>query len=178
MARRTGVELDSEAGEHRAQPALDLRIVAGGEHEVAGAEGVTLPAGEGFEILGHTLHLRDVKVPICAVACEADHIAPWLHSWKGVAQMGSDDRRFILSESGHIAGIINPPTKVKYGHYTSDAGFSGSADDWRKAAQYHEGSWWNRWGDWLAERSGPMVPARTPAESLGPAPGTYVLEKA
>lgn len=135
-------------------------------------------AGEGFEILGHTLHLRDVKVPICAVACEADHIAPWLHSWKGVAQMGSDDRRFILSESGHIAGIINPPTKVKYGHYTSDAGFSGSADDWRKAAQYHEGSWWNRWGDWLAERSGPMVPARAPAESLGPAPGTYVLEKA
>ena len=132
----------------------------------------------GFDILGHRLHLSEVTVPVCAVACEGDHIAPWIHSWKGIAQMGSADRTFILSESGHIAGIINPPGRVKYGHYSSAAGFSGSASDWRAAAEFHPGSWWGRWGDWLEGRSGPMVPAREPRDSLAPAPGTYVHEKA
>nr|WP_246026777.1 class I poly(R)-hydroxyalkanoic acid synthase [Paracoccus luteus] len=130
----------------------------------------------GYPVLDATAHLRDVTVPLCAIACEADHIAPWKHSWAGIAQMGSPDRTFILTQSGHIAGIINPPGKVKYGHYVSDAGFGGTPNDWREKAQHHEGSWWPRWGEWLAERAGPMVPARTPANSLGAAPGTYVHE--
>ena len=92
--------------------------------------------------------------------------------------MGSRDKSFILSESGHIAGIVNPPGRIKYGHYTSDAGFEGSPQDWREAATYHEGSWWHHWEEWLAGHSGPMVPARGPRESLAPAPGTYVLEMA
>lgn len=132
----------------------------------------------GFEILGHRVHLSEVTLPLCAVACEGDHIAPWLHSWKGVARMGSRDKSFILSESGHIAGIVNPPGRIKYGHYISDAGFEGSPQDWRDRATYHEGSWWHHWEEWLARHSGPMVPARAPRESLAPAPGTYVLEMA
>lgn len=132
----------------------------------------------GFEILGHRVHLSEVTLPLCAVACEGDHIAPWLHSWKGVAQMGSRDKRFILSESGHIAGIVNPPGRIKYGHYTSDAGFQGTAQDWRDGASYHEGSWWGHWQEWLADHSGPMIPAREPRDSLLPAPGSYVLEMA
>lgn len=135
-------------------------------------------AEEGFEILGHKVHLSEVTLPLCAVACEGDHIAPWLHSWKGVARMGSRDKTFILSESGHIAGIVNPPGRIKYGHYTSDAGFGGTPQDWRDAATYHQGSWWHHWEEWLARHSGPMVPARAPGESLAPAPGTYVLEMA
>lgn len=133
---------------------------------------------DGFEILGHRVHLSEVTLPLCAVACEGDHIAPWLHSWKGVAQMGSRDKSFILSESGHIAGIVNPPGRIKYGHYISDAGFDGTAQDWRDGATYHEGSWWGHWHDWLAARSGPMIPAREPGDSLLPAPGSYVLEMA
>ncbi len=133
---------------------------------------------DGFEILGHRVHLSEVTLPLCAVACEGDHIAPWLHSWKGVARMGSRDKSFILSESGHIAGIVNPPGRIKYGHYISDAGFEGSPQDWRDRATYHEGSWWHHWEEWLARHSGPMVPARAPRESLAPAPGTYVLEMA
>ncbi len=84
-------------------------------------------------------------------------------------------KTFILSQSGHIAGIVNPPTKKKYGHYTN-GDWSGDAHAWREAAEFHEGSWWPRWGEWLAKRSGALVAARVPGESgrevLAPAPGS------
>lgn len=138
-----------------------------------------LAKGE-FKILGETPSLKDVKVPLCAVACEGDHIAAWKSSFNGVQQMGSKDKTFILSESGHIAGIINPPSKKKYGHYTND-GPAGDADSWRAAADFHEGSWWPRWGEWLSAQSGKMVPARQPGSNTYPAlcdaPGTYVVRK-
>jgi polyhydroxyalkanoate synthase len=131
-----------------------------------------------FDMLGQTLSLKDIKLPVCAVACETDHIAEWKASFNGVRQFGSRDKTFILSQSGHIAGIVNPPTKNKYGHYTSDA----KLDDplaWREEAEFTEGSWWPRWKGWLARRSGAMVPAREPGDSahpvLCPAPGTYVV---
>ena len=132
---------------------------------------------EGYEMFGHTLNVRDVTVPLCAIACETDHIAPAMDSWRGVAQMGAADKTFILSESGHIAGIINPPSKKKYGHYTSNAGFAGDFEDWRGKAVYHEGSWWPRWGAWLAGRSGEKVAAREPEQGFGAAPGDYVHER-
>jgi polyhydroxyalkanoate synthase len=131
----------------------------------------------GFEILGETLRIQDVKVPLCAVACETDHIAAWKSSYEGVRAMGSKSKTFILSESGHIAGIVNPPSKKKYGHYTNED-MSQGADGWLKAAEFHEGSWWPRWEAWLDKRSGAQVPARVPGSGgrdiLAPAPGTYV----
>lgn len=130
--------------------------------------------GEGFELMGQRLNIRDVDLPICAIACETDHIAPAADSWRGVAQMASRDKTFILSQSGHIAGIINPPSKKKYGHYTSTAGFAGDYAGWRDKAEFHPGSWWPRWGEWLAERSGAMLEARQPEAGFGPAPGIYV----
>ncbi|WP_246054927.1 class I poly(R)-hydroxyalkanoic acid synthase [Paracoccus gahaiensis] len=135
-------------------------------------------AGEGFDLLGHRLHVSDVTVPLCAVACESDHIAPWKDCWRGVSQMGSTDRTFILSQSGHVAGIVNPPTRKKYGHYLSEAGFDGGHQAWREGARFAEGSWWPEWGRWLAERSGPLREARDPGEGLDPAPGRYVHERA
>ncbi|QBX99578.1 class I poly(R)-hydroxyalkanoic acid synthase [Rhodophyticola sp. CCM32] len=138
-------------------------------------------AGEGFEVLGTRAHISDVTVPVCAIACETDHIAAWKDSFRGVVQMGSKNKTFILSESGHIAGIVNPPSKKKYGHYTNPD-VTGDAGAWKEAAQYHEGSWWPLWEVWLKKRSGAQVKARTPGESeyevLAPAPGTYVLERA
>ncbi|XGB35016.1 class I poly(R)-hydroxyalkanoic acid synthase [Paracoccus marcusii] len=134
-------------------------------------------AEEGFELLGHRLHLSDVTVPLCSVACEGDHIAPWKDCWRGVAQMGSKDKTFILSQSGHVAGIVNPPTRQKYGHYLSDHGFGGTHQHWKDAAAFQQSSWWPTWGAWLAERAGPMVPARDPGAGLDPAPGRYVHER-
>ncbi|MDO6591682.1 class I poly(R)-hydroxyalkanoic acid synthase [Loktanella sp. D2R18] len=137
-------------------------------------------ANEGFEVCGETIQLKDVTVPLCAVACETDHIAAWKSSYTGVQKMGSKDKTFILSESGHVAGIINPPSKKKYGHYTNpEQGLT--ADDWYDAADKHDGSWWPRWESWLAEKSCKKVDARQPGGECYPvlaaAPGTYVLAK-
>ena len=135
-----------------------------------------------FEICGERVSLKDITVPICAVACETDHIAAWRSSYTGMRQFGSSDKTFILSESGHIAGIVNPPTKDKYGHYLNDTPMAEvDCDAWKAGARYHRGSWWPVWGKWLASHSGKLVPARKLGDSdhpvLAPAPGTYVLEQ-
>lgn len=127
-----------------------------------------------FKVFGKPVSLAGVKVPLCAIACETDHIAHWRGSFNGVRQMGSKDKTFILSQSGHIAGIINPPAKDKYGHYTSNAPVAGEPEAWLEGATFNKGSWWPRWGAWLAGHSGPMIKARVPADSLCAAPGTYV----
>jgi polyhydroxyalkanoate synthase len=136
---------------------------------------------DGFEICGERLHVRDVKVPLMSITCETDHIAAWKDCYRGFQQTGAKDRTFIVSESGHIAGIVNPPTKKKYGHYTN-ADLSGDAEVWMQGADYTAGSWWPRWESWLAKRSGKMTAAREPGDSehpaLAPAPGTYVRKKA
>ena len=134
-----------------------------------------------FELMGHTLRLRDVDVPLCSIACETDHIAAWKDCYRGVQEMGSKSKTFIVSESGHIAGIVNPPSKKKYGHYTNDD-LSLTPNDWMKSADFTEGSWWPVWEKWMAKRSGKWIKARKTGDkshpSLGPAPGTYVLIKA
>ena len=131
-----------------------------------------------FPVFGDPVGLKDIKLPIFAVACETDHIAAWKGSFNGFRQFGSKDKTFVLSQSGHIAGIVNPPSKGKYGHYTSEAAMD-TPDAWREAAAFHQGSWWPRWNEWLSARSGAMVKARTPGDSvhpvLAPAPGTYVV---
>jgi len=137
-------------------------------------------ATDGFEVAGTTVRLKDVTIPMCAIACETDHIAAWKSSYRGVQGMGSKDKTFILSESGHIAGIINPPSKKKYGHYTNPE-MGLTPDDWLSDADKHEGSWWPRWGAWLAKKSDKKVPAREVGsagyEVLASAPGTYVVGK-
>ncbi|MBT2131299.1 PHA/PHB synthase family protein [Aliiroseovarius lamellibrachiae] len=133
-----------------------------------------------FELLNEHLSIADVEVPICAIACETDHIAAWKSSYNGMRKMGSKDRTFILSESGHIAGIVNPPSKKKYGHYTNET-WPEASEDWLQGAEFHQGSWWGRWDNWLSGKSGKKVDARAVGDSshtpLAPAPGTYVLAK-
>lgn len=135
--------------------------------------------GDGLELFGETLHVSGSDVPMCSVACEGDHIAAWVACYDGFKQAGAKDKTFILSQSGHIAGIVNPPSKKKYGHYTNED-LSKSSDDWRESANFHEGSWWGRWEEWLIERSGAQVPARVPGDNgqeiLCDAPGTYVTK--
>ncbi len=127
----------------------------------------------GFPVFGERVSIRDIDLPVFSVACETDHIAAWPGSYNGFRQFGSTDKTFVLSQSGHIAGIVNPPSKGKYGHYTADAG-ADSPEAWRKDATFHAGSWWPRWVDWLRPRSGKMVKARLPDPVLAAAPGTYV----
>ncbi|MEC8572614.1 MAG: class I poly(R)-hydroxyalkanoic acid synthase, partial [Pseudomonadota bacterium] len=138
-------------------------------------------ADGGFELLGHRLHLREVTVPVMAITCETDHIANWKDCYRGVQQMGSRSKTFVVAQSGHIAGIVNPPSRNKYGHYTN-TDLKGDANAWMEGATFHEGSWWPRWEAWLKKRSGKQVTAREPGDSkhppLTPAPGDYVRVKA
>lgn len=131
-----------------------------------------------MELFGEVLDIKDVDVPLCAIACETDHIAAWKASYNGIRQMGSANKTFLMTQSGHIAGIVNPPSKKKYGHYTN-ADMSLSPDAWQEGAEFHKGTWWPRWESWLAELSGGQVEARKLGDSTHPvieaAPGSYVL---
>ncbi|MGH1425611.1 MAG: PHA/PHB synthase family protein [Pseudooceanicola sp.] len=132
----------------------------------------------GLSLFGETLKISDVDLPVFAVTCQTDHIAAWRDCYNGMQMTGTDDMTFVVSESGHIAGIVNPPSKKKYGHYTNPD-MTLDRDAWFESADFHQGSWWPRWGKWLAKRSGKKVAAREPGDSshpaLCPAPGTYVL---
>ncbi len=134
-------------------------------------------ANDGFPLFDTIVHLSDVDVPLCAIACETDHIAPWKDSFRGVQQMGSTSKRFIMAQSGHIAGIVNPPSKNKYGHYINPD-LNQSPEDWLKQATFVSGSWWEDWGAWLVVHSGLQKPARPLGSKtfkpISDAPGTYV----
>jgi polyhydroxyalkanoate synthase len=136
---------------------------------------------EGLELMGHTLKVSEVDIPLCSIACETDHIAAWKDCYRGVQMMGSKNKTFIMTQSGHIAGIVNPPSRNKYGHYTNEDLY-GDPKAWLDGADFHEGSWWPRWESWLKSRSGKQVPARDTGDSahpaLLPAPGSYVRIKA
>ena len=118
-----------------------------------------------------------MKSPAYFASAIEDHIAPWISCYKGARNLGGP-LRFVLGGSGHIAGIINPPSKNKYGHYTNqDLGLS--PEDWQAGAEKTAGSWWPRWDGWLAAKSGGKVPARPAGNARHPvlcaAPGTYVV---
>ncbi|MCV6593197.1 MAG: class I poly(R)-hydroxyalkanoic acid synthase [Silicimonas sp.] len=135
---------------------------------------------DGYEVLGETLHISDVKVPVFSIACETDHIAAWRSCYNGFRQYGSRSKTFLLSESGHIAGIVNPPSKKKYGHYLNKA-LPEAPEEWQAGADHVDGSWWPTWEKWLKSRSGKQVAARQPGAAethpiLAAAPGTYVKE--
>ena len=134
----------------------------------------------GIELDGVPIDLTKVDVPTYFVSAIEDHIAPWKATYEGPKVLGGESR-FVLSGSGHIAGIVNPPAANKYGYWTNDT-LPASADDWLKDAKQHEGSWWVDWRKWLTPYLGKEVPARIPGKgklkALDDAPGTYVRIRA
>jgi polyhydroxyalkanoate synthase len=143
-----------------------------------------LSKGE-MELGGERLKLKDVDIPIYELATREDHIAPAESVFKG-AKMFSGPVRFVLAGSGHIAGVVNPPAKNKYMHWTGKKPSSKKhpapkLEDWLKMATEHAGSWWPDWSEWLGEHSGEKIPARVAGSGkLSPiedAPGTYVTSR-
>jgi polyhydroxyalkanoate synthase len=134
-----------------------------------------------LEVAGERLDLSSITQPLYAVAAQDDHIAPWEQAYK-VNNYVSGPKRFVLSSSGHIFGIVNPPVDPPRRRYwVGDAHRSMRSDAWRDAAEERPGSWWEDWTSWLKPRCGELVPAR-PASgggfpALADAPGTYVLER-
>jgi polyhydroxyalkanoate synthase len=134
----------------------------------------------GITLDGVPIDLSKIAVPAYFVSAIEDHIAPWKATYYGPKAL-SGKTRFVLSGSGHIAGMINPPSAQKYCHWTN-AALPDTPDEWLATAQQHEGSWWTDWADWIAVHAGKSVPAREPGKgrlkALGDAPGTYVKMRA
>lgn len=127
-------------------------------------------------IKGTPIDVRKIKTPAYFLSTREDHIAPWKATY-AATQMFSGPVTFTLSASGHVAGVINPPTTNKYGHWTA-TGHPADPEQWLAAATQHEGSWWLRWGEWIKQYGGETIPARKPQNPIEDAPGSYVMKKA
>jgi polyhydroxyalkanoate synthase len=129
-----------------------------------------------LEIDGVAIDLRSMTTPTYYLAALADHIVLWSGAYKSALALGGD-LRFVLTESGHVAGVVNPPESAKYSHWVNDS-LPGQTQDWLAGAHQKPGSWWDDWNNWLSVRAGAKRKARKPGcKSCPPiedAPGTYV----
>ena len=138
----------------------------------------------GISLAGTSIDVSKVAVPAYFVSAIEDHIAPWKTTYAGTQLLGGKSR-FVLSGSGHIAGMINPPEANKYGYWTNEK-LPATAEEWFKDAKQHPGSWWKDWIDWLQPYLGPQVAAREVGKAVGKtrarvieaAPGSYARQRA
>ncbi|EEG09898.1 PHA/PHB synthase family protein [Pseudogulbenkiania ferrooxidans] len=131
-------------------------------------------------VAGEMLDLAAIDQPLYVVSAEDDHITPWDQTFK-IINHGIGEKRFILSSSGHIAGIVNPPVTPPKRRYWADiAHRSDRPEHWQQRAEEHPGSWWEDWMAWLKPKAGALVDApplaTTDFPALDAAPGRYVLE--
>jgi polyhydroxyalkanoate synthase subunit PhaC len=128
-----------------------------------------------LQLAGRTVNLADVKHPAYIVSAENDHIVPWRSAYATTGLI-TGPVRFVLSNGGHIAGIVNPPGPK--GWYLVGKKYPKSADKWREKATKHAGSWWQDWAEWSSGSSGPLADPPPMGSGTYPAryqaPGEYV----
>ncbi|MEB3020025.1 PHA/PHB synthase family protein [[Mycobacterium] crassicus] len=134
-----------------------------------------------LSMLGSAVDLSAITADAYVIGGVADHISPWQATYRSARLLGSKDNRYVLSSSGHIAALVNPPGNPK-ASYRVGAVDSADPREWLGAAEKLSDSWWPHYVAWLAERSGPEIdaPKTLGGEDfppLGPAPGTYVMQK-
>ena len=133
----------------------------------------------GITLGGVPIDLRKIKTPSFLLSTREDHIAPWRSTY-AATQIYSGPVKFVLSASGHIAGVVNPPGG-KYGHWQNDSN-PPTSDAWLASATQYPDSWWPAWEQWVAQHSGGEVPARQPGDGkltpIEDAPGSYVKVRA
>src|SRR5579862_3981953 len=133
-----------------------------------------------LELAGVPIDLHKITTPAFLLSTKEDHIAPWKSTY-AATQLYAGPVKFVLSASGHIAGVVNPPGRSKYGHWENDK-LPTNPEEWLSGAAYVQDSWWPAWEKWVAQYSGGEVPARHPGDgklkALEDAPGSYVLVKA
>ena len=128
-----------------------------------------------YHVGGRQVALEDIDTPLFVIGTEADHVSPWRSVWK-IGRLTQGPMRFLLTNSGHNAGILSEPGH-RHRHYRTGevTEHALSPDDWVAATPAREGSWWPEWAGWLDERSSGQRRPAPQAPALGPAPGTYVL---
>ena len=133
-------------------------------------------ANDAFEVDGTVLRPADVKQDTYVLSAIDDHIVPWTAAYRTATLLGGHNR-FVLSTSGHIAGIVNPPSP-KARHWTNDQ-IAASPEEWLDGAEQHQQTWWEDWAQWIGERAGEKVdaPKQLGSDTYAPmedAPGLYV----
>jgi len=133
----------------------------------------------GITLDGVPIDLRKIKTPSFLLSTREDHIAPWRSTY-AATQIYKGTVKFVLSASGHIAGVVNPPGS-KYGHWENDSN-PPTPEEWLATATPVPDSWWPVWERWISQYSGGEVPARHPGDdrlkALEDAPGSYVKVRA
>ena len=132
-------------------------------------------------VCGEKVDLGQIEAPVFIYASREDHIVPWTAAYASTP-LFKGKRRFVLGASGHIAGVINPPSKGKRSYWTNDK-LPAQAQAWLEGATEHPGSWWTTWTDWLKPQGGklvnaPKAPGSAKFKAIEPAPGRYVKAKA
>ncbi|MEM7545730.1 MAG: alpha/beta fold hydrolase [Pseudomonadota bacterium] len=128
---------------------------------------------------GRKIDMRKVKHKTYVIGGTTDHITPWKAVYD-TARLFGDDATYVLSNSGHLQSLLNPPGNPK-SWYVKGSASAAKADDWSKTAEKHEGTWWLDWVEFLKENGDEEVKApksngSRKNKSLGAAPGTYVFE--
>lgn len=130
-------------------------------------------------IAGTPIALTSIDTPSMFISTQQDHIALWKATYAGFEQFGGE-KHFVLGQSGHIAGIINPPEAGKYGYYLNDTD-ADTPEDWFQGAEHHRGSWWPQWQSWVSRFQGKDVVPRVPGDGqldvIDAAPGSYVKKR-
>jgi len=123
------------------------------------------------------IDLKEITIPIYNLATREDHIAPAKSVYLGSTFFGGP-MRYVLSGSGHIAGVVNPPAKTKYQYWTGDTPQGEDIEGWLRNAAEHPGSWWPDWLAWIKAQDAEEVEARPPGGGvfapIEDAPGSYV----
>lgn len=137
--------------------------------------------GADIEVLGTKLDLRAVDCDKFLVGGTTDHITPWDGCYLSMQAFGGNNE-FVLSQSGHIQAIVNPPGNPK-AKFLTNKGKHKTADEFMNGSEEHQGTWWDYWAIWMEERAGTQIKAPKSLGSkeyppLAPAPGTYVHENA
>ena len=149
---------------------------SGVPHRQAIARGEAIFNTRQFVIDNVPIDLRKIAIPVYIQAGKEDHIAPWRTSYRTTQLLRGSDVRFVLSSSGHVAGIVNPPNP-KSRHWTLDE-LPPDPDDWFASATEHEGSWWEDWAAWIelraGERRSPPLLGSESYPTIAHAPGSYV----
>ena len=132
------------------------------------------------KVLGKPIDLEQVACPSYVLAGVTDHIVPWRAAYRTTRMLGGRPE-FVLSSSGHIQSLINPPGNPKAAYFTGGA-ISDDPDEWLRSATQSKGSWWEHWAGWVGQHSGERRPAPTKLGSRKHlarerAPGKYVMQK-
>jgi len=146
--------------------------------ELAITNGLTEPGGS--QMLGSKVDLSKVDTDAYVVAGIADHLCAWESCYQTTQLLGGETK-FVLSTSGHIASMVNPPGNPKASFQTATSN-PPDAQEWLAAAGKVKGTWWDDYVEWLAARTGPerTKPRRLGSAAYEPlcdAPGTYVLDR-